>query len=192
MQTVATIAGIYRPYEKVRGIIYDIFIIIFGSLLVAFSANLRFYLPFSPVPVTAQTFVVLILGILLGSKRGALTMLAYIVEGLAGLPVFTNGIGLVALAGPTGGYLIGFVAAAYITGLLAEMGWDRKIVTTIAAMILGDSIILTFGFAWLAILTNFKTAFLAGFLVFIPGDILKVTFAGVVLPNIWKLINNKK
>lgn len=190
MQT-ATIASIYRPDEKVRGLIYDVFLIICGSLLVAFSAQLKFYLPFSPVPVTAQTFVVLVLGILLGHKRGALTMLAYIAEGIAGLPVFTNGFGLAALAGPTAGYLAGFVAAAWFTGLLAEMGWDRKIVTTIAAMIIGDAIILAFGFVWLAVLTNFKTAFVTGFLVFIPGDILKVILAAIILPNLWNSINKK-
>jgi biotin transport system substrate-specific component len=189
---INTIADVYRPDERVRGLIYDAIIVICGSLLVAFSSQLKFYLPFSPVPVTAQTFVVLVLGILLGSRRGALTMIAYLAEGALGLPVFAGGIGLAAILGPTGGFLFGFIASAYVVGLLAEMGWDRKIVTTIAAMIFGDAIILAFGFAWLSILTNVKTAFVAGFLSFIPGDILKVMIAAMVLPTLWKIIALQK
>jgi biotin transport system substrate-specific component len=189
---INTIADVYKPDEKVRGLIYDAIIVICGSLLVAFSAQLKFYLPLSPVPVTAQTFVVLVLGILLGSRRGVLTMLAYLAEGAFGLPVFAGGIGLAAILGPTGGYLLGFIVSAYVIGLLAEMGWDRKIVTTIAAMIIADAILLTFGFAWLAILTNVKTAFITGIVSFIPGDILKVMLAAMVLPGLWKLIGGQK
>jgi biotin transport system substrate-specific component len=188
---INTIADVYRPDEKVRGLVYDAITVICGSLLVAFSAQLKFYLPFSPVPVTAKTFVVLVLGILLGSRRGALTMIAYLAEGALGLPVFAGGIGLAAILGPTGGFLFGFIASAYIVGLLAEMGWDRKTVTTVAAMIIGDAILLSFGFAWLAILTNVKTAFVAGFLSFIPGDILKVVLAAMVLPTLWKFISRR-
>ena len=192
MQMINTIADVYRPGEKVRGLIYDAIVVICGSLLVALSAQLKFYLPFSPVPVTAQTFVVLVLGLLLGSRRGALTMLAYITEGALGLPVFAGGIGLAVLAGPTGGYLFGFVVSAYVVGLLAEMGWDRKSVTTVAAMILGDVILLTFGFTWFAVLTNIKTAFIAGFASFIPGDIIKIMVAAIVLPGLWKIAASRK
>jgi len=191
MKTMTTVAGIFRPDEKIRAFIYDAIIILCGSLLVAYSAQLKFYLPFSPVPVTAQTFVVLVLGVLLGSRRGALTMIAYIAEGALGLPVFAAGYGLAAIVGPTGGYLFGFVVSAYIVGLLAEMGWDRRIITTIAAMIIGEVILLTFGFAWLAVLTNVKTAFVAGFASFIPGDILKIMLASMVLPALWKIIGNQ-
>jgi biotin transport system substrate-specific component len=189
---ISTIADVYKPDQKVRGLIYDAIIVVCGSLLVAFSAQLKFYLPLSPVPVTAQTFVVLVLGILLGSRRGVLTMLAYLAEGAFGLPVFAGGIGLAAILGPTGGYLLGFIVSAYVIGLLAEMGWDRKIVTTIAAMIIADAILLTFGFAWLAILTNVKTAFITGIVSFIPGDIFKVMLAAMVLPGLWKLIGGQK
>jgi biotin transport system substrate-specific component len=191
MQITYTIADVFKPAEKIRGILYDVLIVICGSLIVGLSARLRFYLPFSPVPVTAQTFAVLALGLILGSKRGALTMTAYLAEGALGLLVFAGGIGPVTLIGPTGGYLLGFIAAAYLTGRLAEIGWDRRFITTIAAMLIGDATLLAFGFAWLAILTNVKTAFIAGFLVFIPGDILKVALAAAMLPTTWKLIHHR-
>jgi biotin transporter BioY len=140
------------------------------------------------VPITGQTFAVLMSGALLGSRRGGLTMLAYLAEGALGLPVFAAGIGLPALIGPTGGFLIGFIPAAYLVGKLAEMGWDRHVLTTIAAMVLGDVVLLSFGFVWLAILTNITTAFLAGVYPFIIGDILKVAIAAAVLPAGWKLL----
>ena len=188
MRQDITIAGIFRPGQRTLGFVYDCFIVVCGSLLVGLSAHIKFYLPFSPVPVTAQTFVVLVLGILLGSKKGALAIILYIAEGIAELPVFAAGFGVSALAGSTGGYLVGFIPAAYIVGRLAEMGWDRRIITTAAAMIIGDAILLTFGFAWLVVLTGIKTAFIAGFLAFIPGDIVKVAIAAIGLPAAWKLL----
>jgi biotin transport system substrate-specific component len=190
MQMTNTIAGVFRPADKVHGIVYDLLIIICGSLLVGISAKIRVYLPFSPVPVTGQTFVVLMLGALFGSYRGALTMLAYLVEGVLGLPVFTGITGAAALFGPTGGYLVGFVVAAYIVGRLAEMGWDRRAWTAVAAMLIGDAVLLAFGFVWLTLLlADVKTAFIAGLVVFVPGDILKITLAAAILPVGWKLMN---
>lgn len=189
MQMTNTIAGVFRPIDKVRGITYDLLIIICGSLLVGISAKIRIYLPFSPVPITGQTFMVLMLGALFGSYRGGLTMLAYLVEGVLGLPVFTGVTGAAALFGPTGGYLVGFIVAAYLVGRLAEMGWDRRVLTTIAAMLIGDAVLLAFGFIWLTLLmTDVKTAFIAGFVSFVPGDILKISLAAVLLPSGWKLL----
>ncbi len=188
MQISNTVADVFRPDERISAAIYDAILVICGSLLVGLCAQIRIYLPFGPVPITGQTFAVLMLGALLGSRRGGLTMLVYIVEGLMGLPVFTSGVGLMALLGPTGGYLIGFVPAAYLVGRLAERGWDRHVLSTIAAMIIGDVVLLASGFAWLAILTGFRTAFLAGVYPFIPGDLLKVALAAAVLPGGWKLL----
>jgi biotin transport system substrate-specific component len=189
MQMTNTIAGVVRPVDKIRGIVFDFLIIICGSLLVGISAKIRVYLPFSPVPVTGQTFVVLMLGALFGSYRGALTMLAYLLEGVLGLPVFTSVTGAAALFGPTGGYLVGFIVAAYIVGRLAEMGWDRRVLTTVAAMLIGDAVLLAFGFVWLTLLlADVKTAFIAGVVVFLPGDILKITLAAAILPVSWKLM----
>ena len=192
MQMTNTVAGIFRPNEKISAIFYDSLLVVCGSLLVGLSAQVKIYLPFSPVPITGQTFAVLMLGALLGSRRGGLAMLAYLAEGIMGLPVFTAGGGLAALFGPTGGYLFGFVAAAYLVGRLAEKGWDRRVLTTIAAMIIGDAVLLTFGFVWLAVLTNVGTAFLTGVCPFIIGDILKVALAAAVLPAGWKLLGYLK
>lgn len=188
MQTTNTVADIFRPDERTSAVIYDAIIVICGSLLVGLSARIRIYLPFSPVPITGQTFAVLMLGTLLGSRRGGLAMLVYLVEGLMGLPVFASGVGFAALLGPAGGYLVGFVPAAYLVGWLAEKDWDRRVLTTIAAMIIGDAVLLTFGFIWLAVLTSVRTAFLTGVCPFIVGDILKVAFAAAVLPAGWKLL----
>lgn len=188
MQPDITIAGVFRPSQKTLGLVYDCLVVVCGSLLVGLSAQVRFYVPFSPVPVTAQTFVVLVLGILLGSKKGALSLVLYLAEGVAGLPVFAGGIGLTALAGPTGGFLVGFIPAAYIVGRLAEMGWDRKIATTIAAMVTGEVVLYAFGVGWLAVLTGIKTALITGLVPFVVGDVLKVIVAAASLPAIWKLL----
>ncbi|HEY5505754.1 MAG TPA: biotin transporter BioY, partial [Sedimentisphaerales bacterium] len=93
------------------------------------------------------------------------------------------------LIGPTGGYLVGFVAAAYVVGRLAEMGWDRRVITTIAAMLAGEIALYTFGVCWLAIMTNIRTALVIGLYPFIVGDILKIALAATVLPAGWKLLN---
>jgi len=189
MQMTNTVADVFRPADKVRGVAYDLLIIICGSLLVGISAQIRVYMPFSPVPVTGQTFVVLMLGALLGSYRGGLTMLMYLVEGVLGLPVFTGVTGVAALFGPTGGYLVGFVVAAYLVGRLAELGWDRHVTTTVAAMLIGDAVLLAFGFVWLTLLlADVRMAFIAGVVSFIPGDILKIALAAAVLPAGWKLL----
>jgi biotin transporter BioY len=192
MQMTNTIADIFRPCDRVRGIIFDAIIVICGSLLVGLSAQIKVYLPISPVPVTGQTFAVLMLGALLGSKRGVLAIIAYLAEGAAGLPVFAGGIGLATFIGPTGGYLLGFIAAAYTVGRLAEMGWDRRIITTVAVMFAGEIVLYTFGVCWLAIMTNIRSAFVFGLCPFIVGDILKVVLAAAVLPAGWKLLNYLK
>ncbi|MFH1370097.1 MAG: biotin transporter BioY [Planctomycetota bacterium] len=183
-----TVAGVFRPDERTLARLYDVIVVIGGSLLVGLSAQIRIYLPFSPVPITGQTFAVLMIGALLGSRRGGLAMFVYLVEGTLGLPVFASGVGFTALLGPAGGYLVGFMPAAYLVGWLAERGWDRRVLTTIAAMIIGDAVLLTFGFVWLAALTNIRTAFLTGVCPFILGDFLKVAIAAAVFPAGWKLL----
>jgi biotin transport system substrate-specific component len=188
MMTKTTVADVFRPDDRISAVLYDAIIVICGSLLVALSAQIRIYLAFSPVPITGQTFAVLMLGALLGSRRGGLAMLAYLFEGALGLPVFAAGVGLPVLFGPTGGYLVGFVAAAHLVGRLAEMGWDRHIITTIAAMVLGNAVLHLLGFTWLAVLTDVKTAFVTGVYPFILGDLLKVALAAAALPTGWKLL----
>ena len=169
-------------------------LILCGSLLIALSAHVAIPLPFSPVPITGQTLAVLLVGALLGSRRGALCLLAYLAEGLAGLPVFAPGgaPGLARLLGPTGGYLVGFVAAAYVTGRLAEEGWDRRVLSTIAAMLLGSAVIYTCGVSWLAVPLGLEKALVAGLYPFIPGDLVKVVLAALLLPAGWALLGLRR
>jgi biotin transport system substrate-specific component len=184
-----TVVDIFRPDEKISAFFYDAVAIICGSLILGFSAQVKVYLPISPVPITGQTFAVLMLAAMLGSRLGVLTILAYLIEGILGLPVFAGGIGLAILIGPTGGFLVGFILAAYVVGRLAEMGWDRRIITTIAAMLAGEIVLYTFGVCWLAIMTNIRAALVIGLYPFIVGDLLKVVLAAAVLPAGWKLLN---
>ncbi len=189
MLTNATVADLLRPCEKRRAIFYDIALIIGGSLLIGLCAQVAIQPPFSPVPVTGQTFAVLMIGALLGARRGSLAMLAYIIEGAGGLPVFALGRGgFAVLFGPTGGYLIGFVAAAYITGSLAERGWDRRIGTTVLAMVFGNAAIYTFGLLWLSLLIGSNGVLALGLYPFVAGDLLKIILAAILLPSGWKLL----
>lgn len=182
----ATLADLIRPCEKKSAVLYDFALIIGGSLLVALSAQIAVGYP---VPITAQTFAVLMLAALLGPRRSALCLLAYIAEGAAGLPVFAQGkAGFAVLRGLTGGYIIGFVPAAYLVGFLARNGWDRRISTTILAMIFGNVIIYTFGLLWLSALVGLQSALAGGLYPFIPGDLLKIALAAAVLPSAWKLL----
>ena len=189
MLASATIADLLRPCEKRRALFYDISLVIGGSLLIGLCAQVKILLPFSPVPITGQTFAVLMIGTLLGAWRGSLAVLAYIIEGAVGLPVFALGGGFTILIGPTGGYLVGFIPAAYITGLLAQKGWDRRIGTTVLAMVLGNIVIYAFGLFWLCCLTGINRAILSvGLYPFVVGDLLKIALAAAVLPSGWKLL----
>jgi len=164
------------------------------SLLTALAAQMVVPLPFTPVPLTGQTFAVLLTGALLGPRLGALAMLAYLAEGAAGLPFFRGGAGGVGhFSGATAGYLLAFPAAAYVTGLLAERGWDRRFRTAAAAMALGSFVILACGWAWLALM--FKggaEAFWLGVAPFLPGDVLKIALAAAALPAGWALLRRVK
>jgi biotin transport system substrate-specific component len=183
-------ADILRPAVRRSALLYDAALVLAGSLLIALSAQVALLLPFSPVPVTGQTMAVLLVGALLGRRRGSLAVLAYIAEGMAGLPVFASGAaGPARLLGPTGGYLVGFVAAAYLVGLLAERGWDRRISTTAAAMALGNLVIYAVGALWLApFVGGIDQALALGVAPFIPGDLLKIGAAALLLPAGWKLL----
>jgi len=189
MLTNITYAAVLRPSKKAYAGLYDIALIIGGSLFIALCAQIRIFLPFSPVPVTGQTFAVLMIGALFGAGRGSLSVLLYITVGAAGLPVFATGVGFAALRGFTGGYLVGFVPAACIVGLLAEKGWDRRIGTTLLAMVFGNMAIYAFGLLWLCCLMGVnKSVLTVGLYPFIVGDLLKISLAAVLLPSGWKLL----
>ncbi|WP_448592426.1 biotin transporter BioY [Thermoflexus hugenholtzii] len=175
----------------------DAVLILGGSLLTALMARVEIPLPFTPVPITGQTFAVLLVGAALGSRRGALSMGVYLLEGALGLPVFAGGAaGLARLRGPTGGYLIGFIAAAFVTGWLAERGWDRRPATTALAMLAGNAVIYLFGLPWLArFVGGFlgpKGALALGLLPFVPGDLLKLLLATFAFPSAWLLVRRAR
>ena len=167
--------------------------LVFGfSLLMALAAQI--FIPIGPVPITAQTFVVLLTGALLGSRLGAMTMIVYLIEGASGLPFFYGGSGGFGhLLGPTGGYLVAFPAAAFITGAFAEHDWDRRFVTAVAAMAIGSIVIMLSGWTWFALVTNtpMSVAFQLTVLKFIPGDIIKIILAAAALPAGWALLKRK-
>lgn len=160
------------------------------NLLLVGCAYLSFNLPFSPVPITAQTFGVLLVAMALGRVRGCAVVLAYLAEGAAGLPVFAGGkAGLVALAGPTGGYLIGFLVATVLIGWLADRGWDKGYLKSVAAMTLGTTAIFVSGLTQLALFVPAASVPALGFWPFVPGAIIKISLAAIVLPSVWKLLN---
>jgi biotin transport system substrate-specific component len=169
----------------------DLILIVAGSLLVALFAQIE--IPLKPVPITGQTFAVLLIGAALGSKRGAAALALYLVEGIAGLPFFSGGArGFSIVTGATGGYLVGFVAAAYVIGLLAERGLERNVRTSLIPFLIGTAIIYMFGVSWLAVvLGSFSDAITFGLLPFLIGDAIKLVAAAVALPAAWKLAGAK-
>jgi biotin transport system substrate-specific component len=169
--------------------LHDAAIVLAGSALIALSAQVAIPLPFSPVPITGQTFGVLLVASLLGRSRGAAAALAYLAEGAAGLPVFAGAAaGPAVLLGPTGGYLLGFVPAAALCGALAERGWDRTGLRTAVSMILGNIVILALGLSWLARFVGAPQVLALGFWPFVPGDIVKIGLAAALLPLGWKAL----
>lgn len=168
------------------GLLVELALVLGGSVLVALAAQVSIPLPWTPVPITGQTFGVLLVGALLGSFRGTLSLLTYLAEGAAGFPVFAGGSGgYLRLFGPSGGYLWGFVAAAFIVGFLAERGWDRHPVKAALAMLAGNLVIYLFGLPWLARFVPPDQVLKAGFYPFIPGDLLKLLLAASALPSGW-------
>ena len=161
-----------------------------GVALLALTAQVQ--VPMWPVPLTGQTFGVLLLGALYGPGRAAWTTVLYLATGALGLPVFAGGaFGAARLVGPTGGYLAGFVAAAALVGWLSRRGWDRSAATAFAAMLAGAATIHLFGVLWLATLVGWGPAVTAGLLPFIPGDLVKAGLAALALPAGWRLLGRR-
>ena len=166
-------------------------LVVFGSLLLAVSA--QFKIPLYPVPVTGQTLVVLLIGMTYGPRLGGVTIAAYLLEGALGLPVFAGGAaGVAVLMGPTAGYLFGFLLAATAMGYLAERGIGRTVVSTIAAMVIGNCVIYLCGALWLANFIGFGQAIAAGVLPFLYGDALKLVVAAGLMPWAWRAVKSEK
>ena len=164
------------------------------ALLTAAAAQLSFRLPFTPVPITGQTFAVLLAGAAAGSWAGGASQVLYILLGGIGLPFYADqASGWSVVTGATGGYLVGFVAAAWLVGYLAERQQDRTMITAIPAFLAGTVVIYLFGVTWLA--TNLGVsateAMELGLVPFVMGDLLKAALAGTLLPAAWKLAKKK-
>ena len=170
-----------------RDLVFDLILVLLFGLLIALSARVVIPLPFTPVPLTGQSFAVLLSGALLGSRGGAGAVVTYLVGGAAGLPVFFGGAsGAAHLAGPTGGYLMGFAVAALVVGRLAEKGFDRRLPTSILMMISGQVIIYALGLAWLSRFVPAVQLLRLGLFPFLLGDALKLALAAAVLPTAWR------
>jgi biotin transport system substrate-specific component len=195
-----TLADVWRPAPaepraagpRALSLAFDLALTLVGSALIALSARIAIPLPFSPVPVTGQTFAVLLVGAALGRWRGAAAVIAYLAEGAAGIPVFAGlNAGPAALVGPTGGYLFGFIPGAWLCGLLAERGWDRRAGTTILSMILGNVAIFAVALPWLARYVGSSNVWAMGFWPFVPGDVVKIGLAAAALPLAWKWLGRE-
>lgn len=178
------------------GLLRDTLLVLGFSLLIALSAQVAFKLPFTDIPVTGQTFGVLLTGAVLGSRRGGIAVGVYLLEGVAGLPVFALGnnawsptrFAVPYIVGPTAGFLFGFPIAAYAVGLLAERGWDRSVERSAIALLIGNLLLYLPGIGWLARYVGPENAAPLGLLPFIPGDLVKLFLAAAALPTAWRLL----
>lgn len=191
-QTLSDAVLSRRAAERSRSWLTDALLIAVFSGFVVLTAQIELRLPFTPIPITGQTLGVLLTGAVLGSRRGALALLLYLLEGAIGLPVFAGGAsGLARILGPTGGYLLATPLAAGVVGWLAERGWDRRLPLAALAMLIGNLVIYALGVSWLGfykgILGNVSLLW-AGVYPFLPGDLLKIAVAAIVLPGAWRLL----
>ena len=152
-------------------------------------------MPGSPVPVSGQTFAVILTAAALGAHRGAAAQALYVLLGMVGLPFYSGGEGGVEhLFGATGGYLLGFIVAGWVVGRLAERGQDRTVRRAAPAFAAGQLVIFAFGVPWLAVSADLSAgeAIAAGFTPFILGGIVKAALAGVLLPSAWRLVGDRR
>lgn len=168
------------------GVFRDAIFVMAGSLLLAGLSQVA--VPFWPVPLTCQTLGVMLVGAVLGRTRGALSVLAYLAQGTAGLPFFAHGTsGPAVLMGPTGGYLIGFILAAYLIGWLTEKGFTSNTFNSLVTMLLGCIAVYAPGLLWLSLFTGWANVLQAGFYPFLLGDLLKISIATFMIPCGWLL-----
>ena len=181
-----TLIHLLFPIRGLNSYITNIFLIFFGTLLLAVSSKIQ--VPFWPVPMTMQTFVVFIISMAYGWRLSFLTLIAYLIEGAIGMPVFAKGGGLLYLTGPTAGYLYGMTIAAGVMGYFADLGYGKSIIKCIVPLLIGTIIIFVFGVGYLSSIIGFEKALAAGLLPFIPSELFKIALALFIIPSIWKYI----
>ncbi|WFU45094.1 biotin transporter BioY [Bradyrhizobium sp. CB82] len=178
---------------EAAGALRTVVLVAIGTALMALSAKVSLPLPY--VPMTLQTLVVLMIGAAYGWRLGSATMIAYLAEGAMGLPVFAGPVGgLAPLVGPTAGYLLGFVVAAFVTGFLAERGWDRSMLRLFAAMAIGHVAILAMGFAWLAFGLGLGAAkaWQVGIVPFIAASLIKNALGATLMPALRRGVDRRQ
>jgi len=167
-------------------------LLLMGLGIIALVASAKVQIPAWPIPMTMQTYVILVIAMAYGSRLGLSTVAIYLAVGAAGFPVFAGtpekGIGLAYMVGPTGGYLVGFFVATWACGWLAAKGWDRTVPKVLAVMTIGHLLILGIGVAWLGTLVGWRSAVALGFTPFIAATIVKTLLAAATLPTAWKLV----
>ena len=171
----------------------QIFLAVVGTILLTISAKTKVVL--GPVDMSLQTLVVLLMATAFGWRLAVATLLLYLAQGAAGMPVFQStpekGIGMAYMLGTTGGYLVGFVAMAAIVGWAADRGWDRNPFKLFGAMVVADAVMLALGFAWLATLIGADKAWTFGVAPFLVPDLIKVALAAAIVPAVWSLLPRK-
>ena len=177
-----------------RSAINNVALILSGAVFTAYAAQL--VVPMWPVPITAQTLAVLLVGSVLGATRGAISLIVYFSMGAVGLPVFSAATSL--SFGPTFGYLVGFIAAAAVVGYLSQRGWHKSVLGVLGRFAIANSVIYLFGLPWLAFLlgslgvaNDLASVAAAGLAPFIIGDVIKMTLAAALLPLAWKFLGKK-
>lgn len=177
------------------GLLTDALLVCGGVGLIAASAQVAFKLPFTPVPITGQTFAVLLVGATLGTARGGASALLYVLAGLL-LPIYAphTGYGWSTITSASGGYLVSYPFVAALTGFLAERNWDRRFSSAVGAMLTGNVLIYLVGLPWLAVVlhTNLEHTLEDGLYPFVPGDMFKLYLAAAALPGAWKLVARLK
>jgi biotin transport system substrate-specific component len=194
MSSTALVPSLVRPSSRAVALVADAVLVAVGVTLIALSAQISIQLPHTPVPITGQTFAVLLVGGAYGASRGFATMAAYLVVGGIGYGVFaqhSSGWDVLTFSSATGGYLVGMLVAAGLVGWLADRGWDRRARLSLPTMILGNVVIYAFGATWLAhaLGVGAQQAWDLGIKDFLIGDAIKIVLAAGLLPAAWKLVD---
>ncbi|HVY50343.1 MAG TPA: biotin transporter BioY [Devosia sp.] len=199
LTTPNTVLGLLEPKTGTERVLSNIAMVLIGTLLITAAAKIN--VPTWPVPVTLQSFAVAALAGAFGARIGTLTVIAYLIEGAIGVPVFATGGGLPYLLGPTGGFLLGFAPMAYIIGRAADLGASGRVVLLAIAMLIGDALLFVLGYAWLLVLgsgaswldhTNLLgSAFAKAVQPFLVWDALKMIFASLTVSGLWSLFRRR-
>ncbi len=175
-----------KVFSGINSNFLNLILILVGTLLLAISAKVQ--VPFWPVPMTMQTFVVFLIGMTYSVRLSLLTLIFYLFEGAIGLPVFASGGGLMYLTGPTAGYLYGMLISVGVISYLANKGYSTSYIKTFSALLIASIIIFSFGILYLGSIIGFDKAIQAGLIPFIPSELFKIALAVTIIPSVHNFI----